>query len=122
MVDLRGLFGKAKETAEQAAEKAKTAFDEAGGVDRIKADASSVADAVKGPGSLKDKAVAAKDALAHSEAPVEDTAPAESGTVAEAAAVGQSTAEEVAETPPFVDDAPTPVTEEAADTPPGTSI
>ncbi len=45
------------------ADKAKDAVDKRGGTDALKGDANQLEDIAKGKGSLKDKAMAAKDAL-----------------------------------------------------------
>jgi hypothetical protein len=60
-MDIKRLTGIAK----GAADKAKEAFDERGGVQGLKDNLSHVKDAASKPGSLKEKAAAAKDALAH---------------------------------------------------------
>ena len=51
------------------ADKAKQAFEEHGGTDRLKEDAERLKDIAKGPGSAKEKAKAAGDALRHRDEP-----------------------------------------------------
>jgi methyl-accepting chemotaxis protein len=52
-----------KKLAEKARQQADKAIEQRGGTDALKADASQVADALKGPGKLSDKAKRAAEAV-----------------------------------------------------------
>ena len=83
-MDLKRLTSKAKEAADHA----KEAFDKHGGVDGLKQDAARLREAASQPGSVKDKAMAARDALT-SRDDAKPASPTEATAEAGIDAVGQ---------------------------------
>jgi hypothetical protein len=86
MMNLKKLADRAKE----ATDRAKGAFDERGGTDALKQDVGRARDAASTPGSVKDKALAVREALTH-RPEGDEPAAGEASATAEPAPDGAST-------------------------------